>query len=259
MVRAAAEPWAVRATLGVGSVPYTWEYHAGGHRLAASIAVRLAHPDGRSAVACWTSDQIEAKTPPLTGATAPEARKVADFPTPIPPLQGPKLEPIYGQAWQSSGAWRWRRHPSTRYPVDIPRAVDVLELRAEIGDGRPVLTLVNAPATEAELEHVPTIARKARPMAETDPDAWVPDPIAWHRVAAGDLFLDPAGRPWFVTDARDVPGGRSITAMRAGETRSRVMIADETVRVLVPLADRAVPRMLGDLGVATTLLERTVA
>jgi hypothetical protein len=70
------------------------------------------------------------------------------------------------------------------------------------------------------------------------PDAWVPVPMCWRNVQAGDVVLDPDGSLWMVEVSGERPDRRGVwTAVRHGDqTRARQRDPEEVVNVLVPLA-----------------------
>lgn len=114
---ARAAGWQVRALHAIGAVPYTWDRRAAGHQLAASVTVRLRHPDGRAAAALWVTDSV---TPTL-------GEKVEKG------CEGPRRPPVWGQTWAWSGGWTWtvcecelRPRP---HPAAPPVEVGALELR----------------------------------------------------------------------------------------------------------------------------------
>jgi hypothetical protein len=120
LVKAAVEPWHTQAYYAVGPVPYTWERKAGGYMSAASISVRLNHPDGRAAVAVWVVDTV--KRVPGRG--------------PRKGHEGPATADRWELGWSSLGAWCWRvcecdARPRP-HPGDVPQSVGVLDLRAAL-------------------------------------------------------------------------------------------------------------------------------
>lgn len=82
-------------------------------------------------------------------------------------------------------------------------------------------------------------------------DAWVPVPMRWRNVRAGDVVLDPDGRPWMVVDAIASTMGRGpwVHVQRGDQFHGKERDPDATVPVLVALAERdAVERVREQLG-----------
>lgn len=120
LINAVVDPWRVRILYAVGPISYSWEFKAAGHMLAASVRVLTNHPDGRTAVAVWTSDAVHDKT-------KHKPRKNCLGPT------GPE---VWEHGWQAFGAWRWRachcdRHAAV-HPADIPVSIGIVDLRKAV-------------------------------------------------------------------------------------------------------------------------------
>ncbi len=99
LLKVVADPWTAKTTYALGAAPYTWDRRAGGYVLADSVAVRLAHPDGRRAVAVWCRGQVAVRGKEWT------------------------------TVWRVVDTWRWRA-PMTGWPQPIP----ITALRAAVGD-----------------------------------------------------------------------------------------------------------------------------
>lgn len=81
-------------------------------------------------------------------------------------------------------------------------------------------------------------------------DAFVPVPIRWRHVAAGDVFVGRDGRLWHVTNAAPSPrAGTSVVAVHADDVVGADVDPDEVVHVLVPVTERdAVELCIDELG-----------
>lgn len=81
-------------------------------------------------------------------------------------------------------------------------------------------------------------------------DVWVPVPIRWRHVAAGDVFVGRDGRLWHVTNRG--PNQRtsySVVAVHADDVVGGDVDPDEVVNVLVPVTERdAVELCIDELG-----------
>lgn len=122
---ARAAGWTVRALHALGAVPYAWDRRAAGYQLAASVTVRLRHPDGRAAAGLWVTDTVSS----TLGAKPPKG------------CEGPRRPPVYGINWAWWGGWAWtvcgcalRDRP---HPGAPPVEVGALELR-ELVDVAPL-------------------------------------------------------------------------------------------------------------------------
>lgn len=90
-------------------------------------------------------------------------------------------------------------------------------------------------------------------------DCYVPVPIRWRHVIAGDLFLDRNGNPWHVTDAntRGRTGCRVVAVCR-DLTLDRAVDPDAAVTVLMRADERDAANLLRtELG--ARLIERRSA
>lgn len=117
---AAVEPWRTSCWFApAGSIPYHWQMRAAGYRLAALAYVRCAHPDGRRAVAIWSSDGVtERKWPKPRGV--PVVCKTC-------PAKGPNR---WDAAWSSMECWRWR----VGVQGTFPRTTNITTLTAAVAD-----------------------------------------------------------------------------------------------------------------------------
>lgn len=77
-------------------------------------------------------------------------------------------------------------------------------------------------------------------MSELPPDAWVPVPMRWRNVKAGDVVLDPDGRLWMIDRVYLEQDGTLNVLHNAGGTSAFLAPRDPdaTVPVLVSLAER---------------------
>lgn len=67
-------------------------------------------------------------------------------------------------------------------------------------------------------------------------DAWVPVPLRWRHVVAGDAFLGKdGGLPWHVVA---VEQGRRVIVARGARTVTATVDPDDVIRVLVPVTER---------------------
>jgi len=88
------------------------------------------------------------------------------------------------------------------------------------------------------------------------PDAPVVVTMAWSKVVAGDVVLDPWGEQWRVTAAATRV---TLVRMRDGQQLTRPRSPDQTVDVLVPAIERdSVALIRGAFASARVLPERKV-
>jgi hypothetical protein len=77
-------------------------------------------------------------------------------------------------------------------------------------------------------------------------DAWVPVPLRWKHVLAGDVFVGKDGALWTVTETNGL--GRGIVTVRrtSEQTYSAPVNPDAVVSVLVPVLERDALRVCRD-------------
>lgn len=72
----------------------------------------------------------------------------------------------------------------------------------------------------------------------TPADAWVPVPLRWRHVRAGDMFVDREGQPWFVADIRERDGQLRVETLLRGGGWTGEVDPDDVIPVLVPVLER---------------------
>ena len=90
-------------------------------------------------------------------------------------------------------------------------------------------------------------------MSSLPPDAWVPVPMRWRHVVAGDVIVGHDGGLWLVA----VRGRDGLTtAMRTGaDQHSAPVDPDDVVQVLVPVTEREAVELTRDQ-LGARLIER---
>lgn len=90
----------------------------------------------------------------------------------------------------------------------------------------------------------------------TPRDAWLPVPLRWRHVLAGDVFVARNGTLWHVISTGTAPTGQFLVATSRGpEEYGSTVDPDDSIQVLVPVAERDALRLTRDeLGAA--LVER---
>lgn len=110
--------WTGRALHAIGPAPYSWNLRAAGHHLAASISVRLRHPDGRAAAGVWLTDAV-------TMSLGKKVRKG---------YEGPRRPPEWRLNWAWWGGWTWTvcscELRDREHPAHPPTPLGAREFRA---------------------------------------------------------------------------------------------------------------------------------
>jgi hypothetical protein len=81
--------------------------------------------------------------------------------------------------------------------------------------------------------------------------AWVPVPLRWRHVIAGDTFADRDGALWHVTMAGDLwrRGSLSVSAIKGEFPMDAQVDPDDVIPVLIPVTERdAVELTIDQLG-----------
>lgn len=95
--------------------------------------------------------------------------------------------------------------------------------------------------------------------AELPRDVWVPVALRWRHVIPGDLFIGGTGAPWLVVSVDREPSGNLLAvAMRHDGPRKADVDPDDTVQVLVPVAEREAATVAREL-LGARLIERRSA
>ncbi len=91
------------------------------------------------------------------------------------------------------------------------------------------------------------------------PDAWVPVPLRWRHVVAGDVFVGKDGDAWQIARTGSSYGvGIEVTAIQGDRSFSDDVDPDDVIPVLVPVTERdAVELTREQLG--ARLIERRTA
>jgi hypothetical protein len=95
-------------------------------------------------------------------------------------------------------------------------------------------------------------------LAADRAQCWVPVPVRWRHVVAGDVILDRHGRPHVVTWIGAERHGIKVLAIRLVQA-SRIVDPDEQATVLLPAVEVDARVALADGGIATRILERRPA
>lgn len=76
-------------------------------------------------------------------------------------------------------------------------------------------------------------------MSALPPDAWVPVPMRYRYVIAGDVFIDPRGRLWVVNRSGGMDNGHwAVVATHADvPVRSAEVDPDDMLNVMVPVTE----------------------
>lgn len=93
--------------------------------------------------------------------------------------------------------------------------------------------------------------------ATLPPDVWVPVPLRWRHVVAGDVFVAPDGSPWVVARREPSQGLIAVQVVQADDPFNSYVDPDDVINVLVPAVERdAVELTREQLG--ARLIERRV-
>lgn len=95
-------------------------------------------------------------------------------------------------------------------------------------------------------------------MSELPPDCWVPVPLRWRHVVAGDTFVGRENQLWHVEEINGYGAALDVAVRCSGDTHRVDVDPDEAMQVLVPVAERdAVELLREELG-ARLAAQRTV-
>ena len=84
---------------------------------------------------------------------------------------------------------------------------------------------------------------------------WVPVPLRWRHVIAGDVFVGADQRLWIVADAANQAGHYAVEVRTGLDTYTDEVDPDDVINVLVPATERdAVELTMDELG--ARLVER---
>lgn len=123
LVAAAVPPWRTVAHYAPsGSVPYSWEWVAGGYMRAAVAYVRCLHPDGRGAVAFWSQSKVYVGTHPKPVGVALACKTC--------PAKGPGPVSLN---WRIREVWRYRIGTATT-PGTFPVRMTLPALKTAVAD-----------------------------------------------------------------------------------------------------------------------------
>lgn len=91
------------------------------------------------------------------------------------------------------------------------------------------------------------------------PDAWVPVPLRWKHVLAGDVFVARDGELWQVEETGPSPRtSYDVIAVRGAQVHKADVDPDAVVQVLVPVTERDALRLTRD-ELGARLVERRTA
>lgn len=73
--------------------------------------------------------------------------------------------------------------------------------------------------------------------AELEPDVWIPVPLRWRHVAAGDTFVAGDGQLWHVAQREPSQGQIAVQVVQRAQTSNAYVDPDDVVNVLIPVVE----------------------